>query len=380
MRLRLEYRSMSHELKGLVWSTVQKPLREIRRAVPLGVWQRLFPRDVLAFMYHMVSSRSVPHVKHYSYINETQFESDIVFMEEHLGFITYAELFQRRFGNRRVCDNRALPTFDDGFSECATVANPILQRHRAPCIFFLITDLLDNKTMFWESKVALCIGVIGRLAMETIELIVQETGIAPMLCPIAEKQRAGDHSCFNSVGLDSQTNVRLWPLMLWLLTIAPADFPLLDRLCERLHIDSAVYLAEVQPYMTTQQVHQLVEDGCTIGAHSRRHVVSLQDLSAVEAEAEIVQSCAIVRDLTGQKSVPFAFPWSGSGLDRAWLAEIRRRHGFIGLYFDTGGFSRDASHMVHRISCDRPPETDPLYLQHVLRGLWNNRKAWHWTS
>jgi len=95
-------------------------------------------------------------------------------------------------------------------------------------------------------------------------------------------------------------------------------------------------------------------EGFTFGAHTKTHR-KLAPLSDAEIESEIVDSCRVVRDITGQATVPFSFPHSAFGLDRQLLADIRSRHPFIGLLFDTKGLRRDADFIVNRIWAERLP-------------------------
>ena len=145
---------------------------------------------------------------------------------------------------------------------------------------------------------------------------------------------------------------------------------MLDRLCQRLDVDVAGYVDKVKPYLSTEQILQLRSDGFTIGAHSCSHR-RLQDLPLAEAEREIVESCRVIHDLTGQSSVPFAFPYFGGGLDRRWLAKLREQHPFIGLFFDTQGLRRDAPFVVQRVFGERIEETGSI--DRLLRRAWVRR-------
>ncbi|HUI59318.1 MAG TPA: hypothetical protein VLX90_03810, partial [Steroidobacteraceae bacterium] len=84
--------------------------------------------------------------------------------------------------------------------------------------------------------------------------------------------------------------------------------------------------------------------------------------------------CRIVREITGQSSVPFAFPYSGGGLDRAWLAGLRARHDFVGLLFDTGGVREDAPFVVQRVFGERFSRDRTL--DAILRRAWADPAAW----
>ena len=102
----------------------------------------------------------------------------------------------------------------------------------------------------------------------------------------------------------------------------------------------------------------------------------LQDLSPDEARHEIVESCRIVRDITGQSTVPFAFPYFGGGLARTWLADIRNTHDFVGLFFDTDGLREDAPFVVQRVFGERFGHDRTV--DGILRRAWSRRPAWYW--
>src|SRR5262245_58401112 len=135
---------INSEPKVSPYEAIRALERNARQCVPVAVWRRLFPKSNLCILYHMVSDAPVPHLKHYPYLGATEFEDDVSYLKEQFGFITYDEMLQRRIRENSVCDNAATLTFDDGFAQCATVVQPILLRNGATCIFFIITDLIDN--------------------------------------------------------------------------------------------------------------------------------------------------------------------------------------------------------------------------------------------
>jgi peptidoglycan/xylan/chitin deacetylase (PgdA/CDA1 family) len=323
----------------------------------------------------MVADEPVPHLQHYRYLSSAEFEADVCCLKDHFGFMGYDQLLERRLRGSSVRDNRALITFDDGFAQCASVVRPILLRHSAPCIFFVTTDLIDNRVMFRESQASLCIDEICRQPVVVIEKLLGELGLdAQLLSPSMHPSIGMNSTPINNISREPKPPKELEALLHWLLNASPNEAGLVDRLTERLGIDTHAYLTKVEPYLTTRQIRQLQEDGFTIGAHSCSHRF-LQNLPAAEAEREIVESCRIIRDLTGQPSVPFAFPLSGVGLDRAWLASIRQRNDFIGLFFSTGGLGRDVPFVISRVGADRA--TGSASIRNRLRQAWAGRPAWH---
>jgi hypothetical protein len=93
-------------------------------------------------------------------------------------------------------------------------------------------------------------------------------------------------------------------------------------------------------------------EGFVFGAHSRRHA-KFSTLAPGEQAAEIVESCRIVAGITGADSVPFAFPFPGTGVDRLMLKDLRSRHPEVGLIFDAGKLKHEPG-IYHRIWVDKP--------------------------
>lgn len=92
----------------------------------------------------------------------------------------------------------------------------------------------------------------------------------------------------------------------------------IDDVCTILGIDFKRYLATNRPYLISDEIRQLARDGFTIDAHSKRHY-AFDLLSYEEIEKEIVDSCKVIMDLTGEKEIPFVFPFSVRGIDRVFL-------------------------------------------------------------
>jgi peptidoglycan/xylan/chitin deacetylase (PgdA/CDA1 family) len=359
---------------------VRKAAGQILRAAPLHVlplalWRKLLPKTDLGICYHMVSDGPVRHLKHYRFLDTDTFESDLDYLGAHFEFVTYEELVRRRTSMIPKRRNSLILTFDDGFTECATVVAPLLRRRGLRCVFFAITDLIDNQVLFRESAASLCIEAILQTPFDQVESIMGESGLRALLQPGPNDSLSEPTTTlpFGLADLDRDLDPRLLPLLRWLLQLPASGEPLVQGMLARLGIDSRGYLQKARPYLTTQQLRQLHADGFTIGAHSCSHR-RLQELSRSDAEHEIVESCRIVRDITDQLNVPFAFPYFGGGLDRAWLARLREQHDFIGLFFDTGGVREDEPFVVQRVFGERFSRDRSL--DTILRRAWADPAGW----
>jgi peptidoglycan/xylan/chitin deacetylase (PgdA/CDA1 family) len=339
----------------------------ICECLPIWLWRRVFPERTLCMCYHMVSNVQVPHVKHYPFLSTAEFESDLLYLKKNFGFISYEQMVKRQHTEASPGDMPVCLSFDDGFSECFSVVRPVLLHHGAPCIFFIVTDLIDNRSIFFETHVSLCMHAILTLPPEVVTSVVDNFGLQAQLpSAVSELSIWGGRGVFQIADLDP----RVRPLVTWLLAVTPAELVLLDSLSQLLGIDAARYMRTAEPFLTTEQILQLRSDGFTIGAHSRSHR-RLQELSPADAEMEIVESCRVIQEITGQSSVPFAFPYFGGGIDRTWLARLQRQHDVVGLFFDTQGLRPDAPFVVQRVFGERVDRSRSI--RQILRKAWCQR-------
>jgi len=161
----------------------------------------------------------------------------------------------------------------------------------------------------------------------------------------------------------------------WLKELRLPDEDTINEVCRILGVDWETFLGENQPYLTISQIQQMHAEGFTIGAHTITHR-KLKDLSDAEIEEEIVESCLVIQEITGQEIVPFSFPHSAFGIDRSLLSYIRAMHSFVGLLFDTKGVRKDENFIVNRVWAEQPltPERKLHSLPEVLRNAY--QEAW----
>lgn len=328
---------------------INAAIDHIATRVPLRASQRALSRDVVGLNYHVVSDEPLPHIQHIlQYKSRSLFASDLDYLAHGHELVSYRELAAGPGDSKRR--EAFILTFDDGYRECYTIAAPALRRVGVPCTFFVITSAVDNRELPYPNKTSLCIDAV--LGMD------------------ADTARNRSVAIGQQIGIPFATSDELvrWvrdELVRWLLGVANAG--VIDRVGTALGLDWAEYLAREQPFMTSAQIRGLVDQGFTVGAHSVSHA-QLSTLSESDVEREIVESCRFVQDLTGQSPVPFAFPFSGDGVERSLLAAIRRRYDVVGLLFDTRGLDHDEAFIVNRIPADggREPYRAPN-LPGVLR-------------
>jgi len=311
-------------------STLRYLAAEALRPLPLSALSWLIPRDPIGFYYHMVGERQLPYVRHLNTCKTPrQFENDLEFLCRNYVPVSYGDL---QPGRPRVRGRRpgAIVTFDDGLRECCGVVRTLLLKYGIPAIFFVTTDFLDNRRLFYKHKVSLCIEEY--LRRSRVDQLSARKDLSDILNAPMQRTSAVIASL---KGLKASDEARL------------------DAICARLGVDPVAFLRAATPYLSSAEVLSLAADGFTIGAHGRSHV-SLAAMAPADAETDIVDSCARIGRLVGSASVPYAFPFNGRGVSTALLSRVRKKHPHVGLFFDTQGMGADNADVINRIGLEGP--------------------------
>jgi len=292
----------------------------LAKLIPLWLYPIVIRRKSVDFFYHAVSDQPMEHARHlYPIVPVAQFEGALDYLCSRYQFVPYTSLHAHRTEAEALPSKAVHLSFDDGFAECFSVVRPLLMERSIPCTFFLSTDWIDNQAMFYRNKISLC---VERLLVDPSSL-----------------------SQLDALTSDVST---IDAAIQWLKALSFSDVKTIDALGDALGVEWETFLVEVQPYLTSAQIQQMHAEGFTIGAHTKSHR-KLKDLSDAEIEEEIVASCQIIQEITGQEIVPFSFPHSAFGIDRGLLFSIRVRHPFVGLLFDTKGVRKDENFIVNRV-------------------------------
>ncbi len=338
---------MKEKIKGLVKKSL--------RFVPLSVFKELFPMELTGFFYHAVTNGEMLHVKNlYPPVSAEDFEATLVALKKRYTFVSYADLVAAFEGKAYLPKKAAHLSFDDGFVENYTVVMPILQKLEIPCMFFLTSEWIDNQALFYRSKVSLCVEKVNTM------------------------NEAALNASIETIGDDGVTDKD--SLLRKVMRFKQEDEDEVSRYCAALGVDTDAYLKEAQPFLSTVQIQEMYAAGFTFGGHSVSHRKFVQ-LPVERVEAEIVDSCKKIQEITGQKEVPFAFPNSATGFDRKLLTEIREKNVVLGLIFNSKGLLPDEPYLFNRIWMERKlkngKRTWQAYLKDAYEGfVWDKILNW----
>jgi peptidoglycan/xylan/chitin deacetylase (PgdA/CDA1 family) len=267
-------------------------------------------------------------------VTTLRFEEALKYLKKNFNVITYDQLHAHRIEGKPLPDRALHLSFDDGYVECYTLVCPLLQKHNVPCTFFITSDWIDNKGMFYRNKVGLCIEKLSGLDQAEVSRYLSDIN--------------------RTFGTEFKTRVDFCS---WIKPMVQADSAKIEKVCEILNVNWAEMIQDNPFYLSSTQIKTMADEGFTLGSHTRSHPKLVQ-VTPEEMEVEIVESSRIIQEITGDEIIPFAFPNTATGINRKLLAGIRERNPFLGLFFDAKGFREDVPFMVNRIWAEKPIFSD----------------------
>ena len=274
--------------------------KQISRVIPEKM---LFKTDTPFFLpfYHTVSNKKLPHILNYPFQNSAQFEEELDYYLKYFKPVSLEYLLENPHSKDKVFHL----SFDDGLKECADLIAPVLLKKGIPATFFVNSSFANNQALFHRYKASLILS----------ELIANPNPEADFI--------------LNNNGLNQQNILQT--------NISKVD--ILDAVANILDISFSQFLKTQNPYLTTEQITKLKNDGFSIGAHSENHP-EFWTISEEEQLAEIEQSTNWVIEKFNPKIKTFAFPFTDSGVSLNLLRKLKSKN-ICDLTFGTAGIKYD---------------------------------------
>lgn len=325
----------------------------------LSLRMRLAPKDQAAvLMYHRVlpsamAERSWSHPG--IIVTPETFDRHMRLLRTSFRVLGFDEFEQRLDAGAGFEPGSCLVTFDDGWIDTYDYAFPILQRHRIPALVFLPSAYIGSRDTFWQEHLGKLLHEIYERARldeafaASVRAPLQQFGLTAVLELSPAKSRAG---------------------IIELVRRRKRDVPADPFACVRaLAPFTDGRPAEVDSFVTWDQVREMRDAGITFGAHSHTHR-QLTALPMSEVRDEIARSRQVIEDALGQRPRCFSFP-NGDTND-AVLDEIRQS-GFPVAFATASGPVTAGSdrHALQRLNIhESVTDDDPMFLARVV-GAFN---------
>ena len=284
----------------------RKRVSPFARIMNLKSMVRLTGQQTIFPFYHVVSNRSLSHIKHlYHYRDESEFERDLDHMLRFFEPVSMERLGQHE--GQKTSGRHMVLSFDDGLMECHQFIAPLLQKKGVPAIFFLNNQFIDNQDLFYRYKASILIDRIlsNRDAMAN----------------------AADY-----LALPEEQLVKAIQLIKY------RQQPLLDAIAPLVEIDYTEYLKRHPVYMTSDHIKDLVQWGFDLGGHSSDHF----DFAVLQEEEMIEQVKTCIQDLRKRfalETAYFAFPFTSEGVPERVINQLLKE-GSVEAIFGTAGMKK----------------------------------------
>jgi peptidoglycan/xylan/chitin deacetylase (PgdA/CDA1 family) len=241
-------------------------------------------------------------------------------------------------------------SFDDGLSGLYDTVAPELLKRKIPAAFFINTDFIDNRDLFFRYKAS--------LILDRLEDVKYTPGIMELFQRRFRLEHGGRKYLREYIlGVDYRRRAEL------------------DAMASLLDLDFKTFLKVKKPYLTSTQIEELAQSGFYIGAHGSDHPL-FADLDEDQQLAQFRNSLSLIQEEFGLGYGLFSFPFTDDGVPSSFFAALSSE-GMppVDATFGTAGLKKDpVDFHFQRVPMEvkRFPASRLLkgeYVYYLLKGL-----------
>lgn len=276
--------------------------------------------------YHTVSDEYLPHISPLYRIKKIkEFKEDLDYLLKHFQPVSMEEVLLKHNSGESFSKPSFNLSFDDGLGEVYTTIYPILKAKGIPATLFVNSGFVDNKDLFYRYKASILVNEINNKNQDESSNLK------------LRKQLAG--SCSHADCLTEG-----------ILKVSYHERNKLDEMANVLNVDFKDYLRTHKPYLSTDELRELQQNGFTIGGHSVDHPF-YAEIDYKEQIRQTSQSVEFVKSTFDEKNSFFAFPFSDLELKSEFYNEI---YNFVDISYGVSGIKREYSgRNLHRIDMEK---------------------------
>lgn len=133
---------------------IYNKVKFLSNSIPVSSYIAITNQKRILPFYHTITDKPKPHLKHLNYYRtEERFKEDLNFYLANYKSISLAEI-------KNTNDRVFHVNFDDGLSEVYETVIPLLLSNNVHGTFFINSDFIDNRKMFYKHRISLIIDVI----------------------------------------------------------------------------------------------------------------------------------------------------------------------------------------------------------------------------
>lgn len=252
--------------------------------VPFTFLLKFYSKKIIFPFYHAISNEQPKFIKHLYIVKSiAEFKKDISFLLKYFKPINVEDFLKYVNGESVIKESSFLLSFDDGLSSVNEIV-PFLIENKISALFFLNSDFVDNKALFYRYKVSLLIDEIHRNEIPDVKIFELK----------------------EILGYDFVNKNELIRL---LKKCTHKNIMQIDAIATIFNISFEDFLLNEKPYLNEQQINVLIDSGFHIGGHSCSHP-NFELLSEKEQKEETLKSVNYVKSTFKSKYKFFSFPFT----------------------------------------------------------------------
>ena len=280
--------------------------------------QSIFP------YYHIVKDSAVAHIEHlYAFKNVQQFSNDLEILTTN-----YKALNPKELIDNKKLNNTFLLTFDDGLEEIYSVIFPILKAKNISAVFFINPNFVDNTVGLYKHYISI---IITHLEKNNFQIdTLKEIG-----------------NILNFT-FDSSADFKKK-----IISIKYADREKVKEILTYLDLDIQTYLQTEKPYISKNQIQEMIDAGFYFGGHTMNHP-PLHQLSHEQQKKEIIDSIEWLKQNFNIDYSLFAFPFSDKLVSKKLMQELFEYDENLKIFGNSGLKNDIDSRIIQRFSLENP--------------------------
>ncbi len=283
--------------------------KKLKNNFALTQFLKISGQNLVLPLYHTLSDKEeIPFIDPiYTPRSVQKFSEDLDFFLDNFKPVSLKQIIEKIKSKTHFTEPSFHISFDDGLKTFYTKARPLLKEKNITATCFLNNDFIDNKDLFYRYKVGL-------------------------ICFLLSKDDS-KYSLLKKNNFEStEAAIR------YLKKLKFKDNKEIDQIGAILGLDFNLFLALEKPYLSTEEIHEMIEEGFTFGAHSLRHE-NFEDLSLENQLSNLTASLEDIQNRFGLDYAAFAFPFTDYGV-RANFFEQAEKH--LDVSFGTAGLKKRA--------------------------------------
>ncbi len=276
-------------------------------------WPR---RELAVLRYHAVCLPTCTYASRGIAVTPKGFDKHVRYLARHYTILSLEETVARLRSGDTLPRNAVAITFDDGYYDNYT-AFQILRAHGACATFFLTSECIDDREVFWVSEVR---HLILRTRQLQLPLTVKTEAYAFALQTLADREAAVSQvtRLIKSCTIAERETVRRALRTALADVDKPFDGP--------------------QLMLSSDQVQEMLDGGMSMGGHTLTHP-NLPSAGPADARYELLQCRLNLQQRFGIDAMAMAYPNGGANVYvNDEVQRLARETGYDSAWTSSSGF------------------------------------------